>query len=946
MALNRHLISSASRTALALTLGLGAISVHAQDTAPPPPASDPAQVAAAAEEGDAIVVTGIRASLANALNAKREAPQVLDAISAEDIGKFPDKNIGEALQRVTGVQLTRGGGEGQNISVRGTAPELTRVEINGETALSTQVGSGRQVDFRELPAEFVQRLEVVKSATPDMTEGGLGGTVRIITRRPFDSKEGYLAGSAQAVYSEIGKTWDPKFALIGSKLLANDTIGILASGTWERRSLWYDQARTTGWRRIDNDHAAGVQPLDLNADGEGDFYPDIPRFIINREKTERYALNGIIEFRPTDGFRGWIDATYTRGVQTLDSQFLQLTTALPGPGANNAGVSGSGVEIATAEIGPDDTTSFVRFNNRTAGDNGAAIAIPSQLAVALRNILGEIDRKTFNSQVGFNWDVGRLQISGRGSYSRARAYNNEINATGDYLGVSSLTIDYDNPQHAPDIILPFDPADAAGLRRLTVLRAPRYNHQTEYGAKLDVDYRPDGGFLTSIKAGVEKRDLSSDSKLFSVTRVLNGFNGTTTVSDTAILTGRRDVVQSTTTPAILTQQLQDIVRQNATLGDHDFFRTGTLGFAGIQRWLNLGMDVANAVGIPDPFDSPLPLDSWKVTDKNLAGYLQATFAFDLGFELSGVIGARVVNTKTVSAGNRVDVNPANTLLNVLVPVRFTGEYTEFLPSLNLRAEFIPNKLIGRATATEVLARPQQGQLAPSFRTDIVGRTGSRGNPGLQPFRARQYDLGLEYYVNRTSFVSVTGFRKRIGSFIFNTTQPETIDGIVYTITIPVNGTQVVTITGVEAGAQMSFDFLPAPFDGLGALANVTIQKDKGFESRDLITGGPLPFPGLSRTAYNLSLFYEKGPVSIRGSYNWRDKYLITPVGRGNNPEFGEAYGQVDISSSVTLNRNFSIFLDIVNLTDATRKENANSVYRRTLIETFGRRFYMGVRARF
>ena len=121
-----------------------------------------------------IVVTGIRSSLQGALNAKRNAPQVLDAISAEDIGKFPDKNIGEALQRVTGVQISRADGEGAGVTIRGADPSLNRVEINGTTALSTTVGGGRDVDFRDLPSEFVNRLEVVKSATADMTEGGEG----------------------------------------------------------------------------------------------------------------------------------------------------------------------------------------------------------------------------------------------------------------------------------------------------------------------------------------------------------------------------------------------------------------------------------------------------------------------------------------------------------------------------------------------------------------------------------------------------------------------------------------------------------------------------------------------------------------------------------------------------------------------------------------------------
>jgi iron complex outermembrane receptor protein len=149
-----------------------------------------------------IIVSGIRQSLANALNTKRNSDQVVDAISAEDVGKFPDKNVGEALQRITGVQIQRAGGEGSAVSIRGVDPGLIRVEINGQSTLSTAAGpaagsaTNPAVEFRDIPAEFISRLEVVKSASADMTEGGLGGTVRIITRRPFDKKP-YLAGSVQ-----------------------------------------------------------------------------------------------------------------------------------------------------------------------------------------------------------------------------------------------------------------------------------------------------------------------------------------------------------------------------------------------------------------------------------------------------------------------------------------------------------------------------------------------------------------------------------------------------------------------------------------------------------------------------------------------------------------------------------------------------------------------------
>jgi len=222
-----------------------------------------------------VVVTGIRASLQSAMETKRDAVQVLDAISAEDIGKFPDKNLSEALQRVTGVQISRQDGEGRSVSVRGSDPSQIRVEINGSDALSLTVGAtDRAVDFRDLPVEFVSRIEVVKSPTADMTEGGIS-TVRIITRRPFDTAEPFLAGSAQAAYSNLAKQTDPKVALIGGRQFFDHTLGLLLSTEFERRHLFDGTANTTGWNRRGGT-VASRKNSDFNGDGTLDWYPQIP----------------------------------------------------------------------------------------------------------------------------------------------------------------------------------------------------------------------------------------------------------------------------------------------------------------------------------------------------------------------------------------------------------------------------------------------------------------------------------------------------------------------------------------------------------------------------------------------------------------------------------------------------------------------------------------------
>jgi TonB-dependent receptor len=244
-----------------------------------------------------------------------------------------------------------------------------------------------------------------------------------------------------------------------------------------------------------------------------------------------------------------------------------------------------------------------------------------------------------------------------------------------------------------------------------------------------------------------------------------------------------------------------------------------------------------------------------------------------------------------------------------------------------------------------MARAAPSQLALRRSIDVVGLTGSRGNPDLQPFEATAYDAGLEWYLSRDSFISATYFRKEISSFIINQAAPEVIDGTTYTITRPVNGTDQVTINGLEIGGQYAFDFLPAPFNGFGVLANYTYQKDEGFKGTNLLTGEILPFPGLSRKSYNVSLYYENDKFSARASYNWRDQWLITAAGRGSLPEFNEAYGSLDASASYNVSDHITVFLEGVNLTDEVRIENNNAV-RRIGNETFGSRFFFGVRAKF
>jgi iron complex outermembrane recepter protein len=490
------------------------------------------------------------------------------------------------------------------------------------------------------------------------------------------------------------------------------------------------------------------------------------------------------------------------------------------------------------------------------------------------------------------------------------------------------------------------------VNNLAAVFNPRTNAQEETSAQFNVEYQPASDWLTSIKGGVEVRELTMDSILFQRTIQLTSRSG---ISSSG----------ATVTVPVAQSVMQDIVNANSGINDVRFFATGDLGFGsgGVRYWNDNNDATYNAtiaasgLGSIDPsgFNPNIEtnnsfqnyLDTWEVEEKTNAAYLQGSFKFaELAIPISGTLGVRYVDTETLSSGyNRIKHGPGN----VEFPrASSEGGYRKWLPSLNLRFD-LRDDLIGRMTAGKVLARPNPSQLAFRRSLDSVGFTGSRGNPELKPYEAVQYDLGLEWYFSQDGFLSATAFRKEISEFIVNTSVTEEAEdgtGVLrqYTVTVPMNGGDPVTINGIEAGAQYAFDFLPQPFNGFGALANVTYQKDQGFKGKNIITGEVLPFPGLSRLSYNYSLYFENERFGARASYNWREKWLTTASGRGALAEFNEDFGSLDASVSYNILPGLTVFLEAINLLNDQRVEH-NTPLRRIANETYGSRYFLGVRAR-
>ena len=332
-----------------------------------------------------VIVTGIRASMRDSLAVKRESIQVVDAISAEDVGDFPDKNIGEAIQRVPGVQINRQDGEGRSVSIRGADQSLIRVELNGVSALSLTVGGGRDVDFRDLPVEFVSRVEVVKTPTPEMTEGGIG-TVRVITRHPFDQPEGFLAGSVQGVYSDLADAIRSENRADRQQDFPRRHARRVAVRRSTKRAISTATTRAprAGCVALRRRPAPGATPgrgTDVNADGTLDWVPEIPRYIIDRRETTRQAFNAVVDWRPTDDFSLYLDGTYAKGREEVSSMLMQL------------GAAGGLIDYANSSVGADNTVDHIELTS--------SAAFPIDLA--FRNINGQLEREQYNAILGADW---------------------------------------------------------------------------------------------------------------------------------------------------------------------------------------------------------------------------------------------------------------------------------------------------------------------------------------------------------------------------------------------------------------------------------------------------------------------------------------------------------------------------------------------------------------
>lgn len=872
----------------------------------------------AAQEGESseevvkeeVYVPGIRASMQSALETKKNADSIVDAISAEDIGKFPAKNIAEALQQIPGVQIDRAAGEGRVISIRGVAPDLNRVEINGTTVLGTFAGGSREVDFRDFPAEFVERLEVIKTPTADITEGGLGGTVRIITRRPLKLAESFIAGKAEGIYDDLAETWDQRFSFFGGGANSDKTFGAIGGIILGKQDIYYEQFRSTGF----------VSPVDFDSNPDTrEFVPFLPRPVFTTEVNDRMSVNGMVEWTVTDSGKMYFEATYNERDYEFQQSLLQV-------GAITDGIIDQANSVYTD-----------RIMHLEVVDNPNTVR---GLSIDQRSIDESRVQSIYVVALGGDWESGNWEIDSRISYTEGDWDQIERNQVLSDQHIDRLVFDFDNRYGLADIdLLGHDILDPNEVDFVDVRYFPRGNLQSEAAAQVDFDYTfEEMPFIDSVEFGLQYRQWTVDSRAASLRTDFRLDHDGNPVTGMTFVSAER--------AAEIRQAIVDTARTN----DNPFFGNVDTGFQSMpEYWYFTPRSFTEAIGgIPGEI-ADSPASRWEVVEDIWATYAKLNFSADTRFPISGNIGARIVQTDGQSEGLgtfRLMDETQSPPVEIVVQeqVSLSESNVETYLSGNFRMDFVPDTFLMRASLAEVMARPNPGQLIPNLNVQASTGEGSRGDPGLEPYEALESDIGLEYYFNDASYLSAYYFRKDIGNFIATIQEQETVPGLpgTYLISRPANVGDGVVIEGLELGFQYAFEDLAPPFDGTGVMANVTSMRDQGTPDVNAITGQSLPFRGLSELSYTFGAFYEDDKFSTRLSYSWRDEFLVNPSGRTGVPVFVEDFDSLDLSMSYVINENFSLHMDAINLLDSIRVVNGGSTDLRDELEAYGTRFFLGV----
>ncbi len=906
------------------------------------PATTVAQEAASSAELEEIVVTGIRSSLQRAQDIKRNSDGVVDAISAEDIGVFPDTNLAESLQRITGVSIDRSRGEGSLITVRGFGPDFNLVTLNGR---QMPTYNGRSFDFADLASEGVAGVEIYKTGRADIPSGGIGSSINIKTNKPLENPGLKSVVSFKAVHdtsTEDGSSITPELSGIYSNTFNDDTFGISLTGSYQERDNGVNQANVFGWRTFpgEQDGGWGTVPFNssqVNRPNAGDIYSVPQQVGYQAEEFQRERINGqlTLQWMPSDNVRTTVDYTYSE------------------------------VDVNRTF---NEYSAWFNFGEQSTEFDGAGIATPVVYTEQLTGQdftlkAGRDGETTENKSLGFNveWQVNdRLALEL--DYHDSTAERSPNNPLGD---VSQLAASAFIRDRTTLIIDGGVPILNLGLRNTPqpqdfIVTGSVFENNFD---RMEMDQATlkgsyDFNDTSRINFGVQLTEANNRSAQAVVQR--NDWGGTTQTGQIA------DLLTPASGAGMFDQFGGDDPRRQL-----DFFTFDIDAL--IQRTVELGAtnSTAGDCGHGLCASSDFTTDR-RTTEDTTALYLTYTTEFTVGdMPLSVNAGLRYEETDVDSAAlvptyssivqegfNEFPVIPAvdasgNPIRDF---TRLQGEYDATLPNLDLKLD-ISDNLVARASYSETITRPGfvdiQGGLTIGRLTRVNGEgTGNAGNPGLLPFESQNIDLSLEYYMSDTDYVAVGYFKKDVDNFIGrgilqnqvlfpNLIHPATNRPAEFDVEVPVNQEEA-SIDGFEVAVQKTFGDT-----GFGVVANATfVDGDISFDTASL--DEQFALTGLSDSA-NFILFYENEKMQVRVAYNWRDDFLsgtTQPNVNNAGPTFVESYGQWDVRASYDVSDRLTVFLEGINVTEETRSTYGRSTSQLLNATQTGARYNIGARFSF
>jgi iron complex outermembrane recepter protein len=865
-----------------------------------------------------VEVTGIRYSVEKSLEAKRSSDNFIEVVTAEDIGKLPDKNVADAVMRVPGVTTqSSAAGEGgfdenDRVSMRGTNPSLTQTLVNGHAVATgdwfvlDQVGTvGRSVSFSLFPSEIVSQVIVRKSATADLTEGGIAGAVDIITRKPLEfRKQWTFEASAEAVYADLPDKTDPQFSALVNWKNDAGTAGVMLQAFSEARHLRRDAQEILGYGRISPTSPMAIARPDLaNA-----AYPTLIGSALFEQKRERQG--GLIDFQiqPTKDLMLDLNAFYSHMEATNYNRNWMFW-------GQRVFDNGNGQIPSSYTVTNGTVTSAVFPNLGTPGNN-RQYAIVDQIYrpdaasetgyINLDALYRVNDRLSFTGQLGYT--------KGKGKTPKQAVFEGDVFNTG-------ATYTLNGTGGPADVSFPNgDPSNFAGTTLDWIFGgSPVESIDKETYGQIDGTYMVDWGPITTMKFGVRAAEHKRTS-----TWVAQGPN----------------FAADPFNPANLPQWNNETYPGDfgSGLGGNFPRNVWMLSPGELERW---GDIYSNR----DPVTRRYWPGEFEVKEKVLAGYVMANFE---GKGWAGNAGVRVVETKervlvNVAVPGSVcpPLEPCPQVPNAITTSAFgtffqqpvENTYTDVLPSANFKWD-LSKDLVARFAIARTMARPDYSALGGSVSLEDTTNTGNGGNPNLKPILSNNYDAAIEWYFAPSSLLSAGVFWLDLKNFVsFGTHQQEFFNirdnqFETYTISSPVNSKG--KVKGVELAYQQEFK------GGFGIQANYTYAdgEEEG--------GGPLI--GTSKNTYNVIGYYENYGFSARLAYTFRSKFFIG-LDRSTQ-QFQDDLGTLAASLGYAINKNTTLTFDALNLNNPTIKYFAANEDQPRAFYKNGRQYYAGVRVKF